>query len=135
MAIYITVDGGTTNTRIYLVREGQITDSQKLSVGARNGSDALKAELKSGISEILGRNSLKPDNIDRILASGMITSEYGLLALDHALLPAGPRELQRAMHSAAFEDISPIPWSFVRGVKSLGDGLCDCDVMRGRKLS
>ena len=49
MANYLTVDGGTTNTRIYLVRNGRVEDTQKLSVGARNGADALKKATASGV--------------------------------------------------------------------------------------
>ena len=133
MAIYLTVDGGTTNTRIYLVRDGAVADSIRLSVGARNGAEALKAALREGIAQILSKNSLTEGDITRILASGMITSEYGFCKLDHILLPAGKKELAEAMHETSFADVSAIPWSFVRGVKSLGDELSDCDVMRGEE--
>ena len=133
MAIYLTVDGGTTNTRIYLVRDGAVAESIRLSVGARNGAEALKAALREGIAQILSKNSLTEGDITRILASGMITSEYGLCKLDHILLPAGKKELAEAMHETSFADVSAIPWSFVRGVKSLGDELSDCDVMRGEE--
>lgn len=133
MANYLTVDGGTTNTRIYLVRNGRVEDTQKLSVGARNGADALKKALRDGINTILERNSLEPSAISQILASGMITSEYGLCKLDHLLLPAGASELHKAMQEELFFDICPIPWRFMRGVKSLGKDLSECDVMRGEE--
>ena len=133
MANYLTVDGGTTNTRIYLVQNGRVEDSEKLSVGARNGADALKKALRDGINTILERNSLEQSAISQILASGMITSEYGLCKLDHTTLPAGPGELHEAMHGELFPDICPIPWRFIRGVKSLGKDLSECDVMRGEE--
>lgn len=133
MATYITVDGGTTNTRLYLVRGGNAVCSKNLGVGARNGEDALKNALKSGISELLSENSLCENDIERIIASGMITSEYGLCNLTHASLPAGMRELREAMYETSFPDICDIPWCFIRGVRSSGDSLEDCDVMRGEE--
>ena len=39
MIFYITIDGGTTNTRINLVKDRQIIDNVKLSVGARSTID------------------------------------------------------------------------------------------------
>lgn len=133
MATYITVDGGTTNTRLYLVRNGGAVCSKNLGVGARNGEDALKSALKSGISELLSENSLCESDIERVLASGMITSEYGLCNLPHTSLPAGKTELRTAMHETSFPDICDIPWCFIRGVRAVGAALSDCDVMRGEE--
>ena len=133
MAIYITVDGGTTNTRLYLVRGGITVCSKNLGVGARNGEDALRSALKNGIAELLKENSLCESDIERILASGMITSEYGLCNLPHASLPAGKCELRDAMHETIFPDVCSVPWCFIRGVRSSADTLEACDVMRGEE--
>ena len=133
MAIYLTVDGGTTNTRIYLVCDRQVKDTCKLSVGARNGAEALKAALREGISRLLERNGIGQTDVARIIASGMITSEYGLCELPHLTLPAGTSELHGALCERCFSDISDIPWSFVRGVKSVGECLEMSDVMRGEE--
>ncbi|MBE6584414.1 MAG: hypothetical protein E7649_05495 [Ruminococcaceae bacterium] len=133
MAIYITVDGGTTNTRAYLVRDGKICDSFKLNTGARNGRGALTEGLRVGIRELLLRNSLSESEIERIIASGMITSENGLCDLPHITLPAGLSELNSAMHHTVFEDISSIGWSFVRGVKSVGETIEKSDIIRGEE--
>ncbi len=133
MAIYLTVDGGTTNTRIYLVCDRQVKDTCKLSVGARNGTEALKVALREGISRLLERNGIGQTNVARIIASGMITSEYGLCELPHLTLPAGASELYGALYERCFPDISDIPWSFVRGVKSVGECLETSDVMRGEE--
>ena len=58
MSIYLTVDGGTTNTRIYLICKQKVTDSIKTSVGARDGKEKLKTALSKGISEILAKNNI-----------------------------------------------------------------------------
>ncbi len=133
MAIYITVDGGTTNTRIYLLKGGHVTDSMKLSAGVKSGVDALKAELSKQISVMLEKHALKESDVSQVIASGMITSEYGLVSLPHINIPAGKRELHDSMFSITFADITPIPWSFIRGVKSNNGILDDTDMMRGEE--
>ncbi len=133
MAVYITVDGGTTNTRLYLVHGGAVVDSLKLSNGIKSGVDALKAALRIGISDILSKNSLAVCDVDCVIASGMITSEYGLCPLDHITMPASKRELHDSIFKASFDELPDIPWYFIRGVKSAGKNLEDFDMMRGEE--
>ena len=133
MACYVTLDGGTTNTRLYLVREGRVLAEKKIPMGARNGADALKAAIKSGLCELLSDSKSTEDEICAIIASGMITSEYGLCNLPHITLPAGRSELRAAMQRAEFPEISALPWYFIRGVKSVGKTIEDTDVMRGEE--
>ena len=133
MKRYFTVDGGTTNTRITLVCDRSVRDTQKLSVGARNGADALKLALRDGIAAMLSAHSLGAEDVTAILASGMITSEYGLCNLPHLPLPAGCAELHAAMHCAAFSEITSIPWYFIRGVRSVTESIDGTDIMRGEE--
>jgi len=96
MSVYITVDSGTTNTRISIVKDLKVIDTLKYNVGARLGIDSntiLYEIIKNGIVEILSRNSLEEQDIKKILASGMLTSVFGLLKLDHIVTPAGIEEL------------------------------------------
>lgn len=136
MADYITIDGGTTNTRLRLVRDGQILDTLRYPVGARAGIDnktLLRETIKGGITELLSRHSLGEKDICRILACGMITCEFGLLDLPHITAPAGIRELHNAMYETVLADISPIPFVFVRGVKLSTGDLASTDMMRGEE--
>lgn len=136
MPNYITIDGGTTNTRIYLVKNGKITDTQKVNVGAQKAignNEILKQTIKQGIKEILEKNDMREDGIKRILASGMITSEFGLVNLPHITLPVGINDLHRTMYETVFNDISSIPFVFVRGIKTNGESLENCDMMRGEE--
>ena len=136
MANYITVDGGTTNTRISLVKDFEIKDTMKFNVGAKAGIDnknLLRETLRDGIRGLLERNDTKEREICRILASGMITSEFGLCKLDHIVAPAGVKELNEAMEEVIFEDISKIPFVFIRGIKMLGDDFAETDMMRGEE--
>ncbi len=136
MANYITVDGGTTNTRISLVKDLEIKDTMKFSVGARSGIEnrnLLRETLHNGIRELLSRNNTKESEICRILASGMITSEFGLCKLDHIVAPAGAKELNASMQEVVLEDISDIPFVFIRGIKMLGGDFAETDMMRGEE--
>ena len=56
MKRYITIDGGTTNTRINLVENERIIAAKKLNRGARAGIDdreGLKLELKQAVETII----------------------------------------------------------------------------------
>ena len=136
MSIYITIDGGTTNTRISLVADKVIKDTIKLSVGARanmDGDGVLQKAICEGIKKILPTNNLSEKDICCILASGMITSEFGLINLPHISVPAGIAELHESMEKVILGEISSIPFFFIRGVKKVGTSFTDSDIMRGEE--
>ncbi|MBQ8408306.1 MAG: 2-dehydro-3-deoxygalactonokinase [Clostridia bacterium] len=133
---YITIDGGTTNTRVCLVVDGVCLRRIRLSIGARACIDhraMLENELKLAIQDILEEFELCESDIIRILASGMITSEFGLCELPHVSAPAGIRELHDTMAEVTFPEISSIPFVFVRGVRIISESLAEVDVMRGEE--
>ena len=134
--MFITIDGGTTNTRISLVSDYKILQTIKISMGAGAcilGTAALKNEIRSSIKKLLEDNGIGEKSVDRIIASGMITSEYGLCPLEHITIPAGITELHNTMYEAVLEDVSEIPFVFIRGVKMIGKTLDKADVMRGEE--
>lgn len=136
MSIYITIDGGTTNTRISLVKDMKVEDTLKFNIGARIGIDnksMLYDVIKTGIVEILERNRLKEQDIFKIIASGMLTSEFGLINLDHIEIPAGIEELHNSMVEVAIDNISSVPFVFIRGVKTFCKSIDDADMMRGEE--
>ncbi len=136
MADFICIDGGTTNTRISLVSGLRVIATKKFNVGARKGIDdrqLLKTTIRDGINELLCENGKTDRDIERILASGMITSEFGLVELPHLTTPAGIRELHDGMFETSLSDISPIKFVFIRGVKTGCERLEDADMMRGEE--
>ena len=136
MKRYITIDGGTTNTRVNLVENETIVATKKISRGAKAGiddRDGLKLELKNAIATLLGENHLCEKDIIKIIASGMITSEFGLYELPHLIAPTGIQELHDGMKEVSFPEISSIPFVFVRGIKVVSDSLGECDIMRGEE--
>jgi 2-dehydro-3-deoxygalactonokinase len=136
MAYFITVDGGTTNTRVSLVCGESILSTQKLSIGARAGIDdkePLKQALKKSIAEQLAAASINESDVESILASGMITSELGLYTVAHLPLPAGLAELHRGMVRVDLPSISKIPFCFIPGVRTQGEGFAALDMIRGEE--
>lgn len=134
MATYITVDSGTTNTRISLIIDGAIVDTLKFGVplsGNETRKERLSQQLKNGIADILKRNQKSAKDVLRILASGMITSEIGLIELEHINSPCGIEELAENIYETTIDEISEIPFAFIRGVKYVfGNNI---DMMRGEE--
>ena len=92
MTRYITLDGGTTNTRLSLVADGEILQTVKIAMGARaciDNAPALRSAIKEAISGLLSAHALRECDVVRILASGMITCEFGLCHLPHIEWPIG----------------------------------------------
>ena len=136
MANYITIDSGTTNTRVSLVIDGRIADTRKFNVGAKKGMEngqLLRDALRGDIADILQTNGMNEEQIECILASGMITSEFGLVNLPHIIAPAGAKELHESLYRCSLPEISRLPFVFVRGIKTGGDALENVDMMRGEE--
>ncbi len=134
MANYITIDGGTTNTRVNVVCDRTTVATKKLGIGSGSkDTEALKNAIQAAIAALLSENHLLEADIECILASGMITSEYGLCDLPHVSLPVNTEKLHNAMHKTVIEEVSSIPFVFIRGVKKEGADLDRVDVMRGEE--
>lgn len=136
MSNYITIDGGTTNTRINLVKNNIIVDTLQYSIGAEKAIDnkcILKEIIKAGIEKITNNNGLKTSDIKKILVSGMLTSEFGIYTLAHMTTPVGIKELHDNMVEVILNDLSEIPFVFMRGVKTKCNNLECSDIMRGEE--
>ncbi len=131
MRNYITIDGGTTNTRVSLVKNQRIVQTVKLSVGARIGIDNKKLLVSEIKKAVCGLS--EGEQIERILASGMITSEFGLYNLPHISAPAGIAQLHGGMCEVVLDGISDIPIVFIPGVKVSDGTLQNTDMMRGEE--
>ena len=136
MKNYITLDGGTTNTRLTLVREGEVIDRIGLGIGVQKNigeQGTLEREVKRGIERLLCESSLSECDIEVIIASGMVTSEFGLCNLPHVAAPAGIAELHEGIERTSIPEITSIPFAFIRGVKTPSQDFEHFDVMRGEE--
>ena len=132
MERYITLDGGTTSTKISVVAGGEIIDTVKVASGSER--DGYFAAVRGGIAELLARCALSEADICRIIASGtMATSEIGIYPCDHLFTPVGIEDLKRGAVEVVIPEISAIPIVIVRGVKTACKALLDADMMRGEE--
>lgn len=141
----ITVDGGTTNTRCILwdsnrkrIRE------EKREVGVRNTSiDGNNERLKSAVREclygLMEKEGINWEQIHRIIASGMITSDVGIVVVPHITAPAGVDDLAKATVAIDMPEICPIPIYFIPGIKNFSEEVTFenfemMDIMRGEEV-
>ncbi|MBB3117146.1 2-dehydro-3-deoxygalactonokinase [Pseudoduganella violacea] len=140
----LTIDTGTTNTRITLWRDGKAVSVAATQVGVRDtaitGSRSkLDEAVRDTIAAALEKGRTTADDVDLVLASGMITSNVGLHEIPHVLAPAGIADLARGMESELLPHIFSKPIWFVPGVRNDVEniGLHNCeemDMMRGEEV-
>lgn len=135
MSNYITIDGGTTNTRLRLVKDYLVVAESRLSMGAKdctNGIEIYKSSIREKIKELLMIGNAEEKDIRAILISGMLTSEFGLFNLPHISAPAGVKELHGSMKLMDV-GISSIPCYFIPGVKIQSENVYEIDMLRGEE--
>ena len=133
-ALRLWIDGGTTNTRFTLTRGEEVVERTCRRVGAANADQSLRnAPLAAAVAdEIAALESRHGVRIERICASGMITSQNGLLEVPHLSAPAGLYELARGVRTVRLAEVSQTaPVDFIPGVRC-GEGMA-ADVMRGEE--
>lgn len=126
---FITIDCGTTNSRVYVVDEaGKVYAKATKKVGVRNTSmtgsrdclrDGLRETVDKAIALAQEQADIAPSEIKAILSSGMITSEIGLMELPHLMAPC---DVDRLAANIEKVDVKlteyDIPVYFVRGIKN-----------------
>ena len=141
----ITIDGGTTNTRCILwdSRQNKVGEEVR-EVGVRNTAiDGNNSRLKQAVKECLDRlveaRGITWDMVYRIIASGMITSDVGIVEVPHLTCPAVIEELREAMVSILLPEICQKPICFISGIKNFGEEITlenfeSMDIMRGEEV-
>lgn len=141
-----TVDTGTTNTRVILWDENRgALGTETRGAGVRNtaidgNNGRLKAAVKSCLDTLLETHGLDYSQVKGIIASGMITSNVGLVEIPHLAAPVSIDDLAAGMRDVLLEDICPVPISFIPGVKNAeGDRVNlgnfeAMDMMRGEEV-
>lgn len=124
----VMIDGGTTNTRLTLVRGNEIVCRRECPVGAGSTGDDLQACVRA---ELAALERKVP--VDRICIAGMITSEKGLVEIPHIAAPAGVADLAAAVRTVSLPDVTKEPVLCIPGVKTLGKSAEKCDMMRGEE--
>lgn len=133
---YITIDTGTTNTRVRYFENDKVLWEFKEKIGVRDTAitgnlEKLKECIKTGITNCLLNCGKKISDVNKIIASGMITSDLGLLEIPHLETPIGIEDLRDGVKHKVFKDIVDAPIYFIPGVKNRIDAniLNDFDAM------
>ncbi|KAF0814475.1 putative 2-dehydro-3-deoxygalactonokinase DgoK1 [Andreprevotia sp. IGB-42] len=140
----LTIDTGTTNTRVTVWRHEAAVAHAARQVGVRDtaitgNATTLQAGVRATIEAALDKAHLGMDAVDLVLASGMITSNVGLHEIPHLLAPVSRRELGAGMQQALIPEVCNKPIWFVPGVRNPVEniGLHNCeamDMMRGEEV-
>ena len=140
----VTIDTGTTNTRVGLwTAEGSCLGEAKKEVGVRNtaidgNNEKLKAAVKECIDELMRKTETPFDSVAAVYASGMITSNVGLAEIPHLTAPVGVADFVAGVVSVSMPEIAPLPIHFIPGLKNLASGITvdtveTMDIMRGEE--
>lgn len=140
MSIIIVLESVATQTCAQLWDGRQVVAHAARPVGFRNTvvdghNGQLKGAVKETIAEVIDRAGLLPE---AVISAGMLTAPVGLFEVPHIPAPAGVADLAGAMVRHDFAELSPLPFYFVAGVKSLpaeltAETLGETDIARGEE--
>lgn len=138
--MYFAVDSGTTNSRVWLMRDGEVVARRQVSAGVRNTAiDGHNRALMEAVFQAIGE--LKSDAVgdaNLVIAAGMITSNLGLHEVKHMQAPVGLRELAAGIQTRRFDDTGDLLFHFIPGVrtgplKAELKNVNSIDIMRGEE--
>lgn len=139
----ITIDTGTTNTRVKLWDSDTMIDEIRSSIGVRNTSidghnQKLVETISSAVKTLKERHHLQVSDIEAILAAGMITSNLGLVEVPHLVAPVSLSDFKKHIVTMAIPEISEQEICFIPGVKNVdtrdASKLEGLDIMRGEEV-
>ncbi|WP_070000753.1 2-dehydro-3-deoxygalactonokinase [Cellulosilyticum sp. I15G10I2] len=142
--IAITVDVGTTNSRIKVIEGRQILSTASTKVGIKDvaitgSQDILESGLAKIIFEGLEKAGRQISDVEYFAASGMITCNLGLMELPYRISPVSMNDLINGIEKKEFTWLENKPFYFIPGVKNAVDlpsmeTLSQIDVMRGEEV-
>lgn len=145
--MFAIIDCGTTMTRIYISDGKRILASGRKKIGVRDTSitgsrDALRNGVTELFFEVLENSGISDADVSFAIASGMITSEIGLIEIPHLVAPVGLEQLTRGIVKVTDPQVLPIrrPVYFIPGIRNdypmppKAQDLRQVDFMRGEEV-
>lgn len=141
----VTVDGGTTKTRLCVWDlQGNILKTVMYHVGARDsalhsGSKIWKDTVRNMIREAAEKLGLENDEISLVTISGMLTSNLGIYEVPHLEAPVTLKELAEKAAIIYDEELIQSKILLITGIKNNTSLLNEAsrvkefDVMRGEE--
>lgn len=120
-------DSGTTNTRAYLLRDGELLCHASSAVGSRDSAlskdnTCLLESLYQQMLELSGQAGIDPESIGEIWMSGMVSSPTGIIELTHLAVPADAGLLRKNVCPYYEPLLFKRQLHIIPGVKTLPDG-------------
>lgn len=124
---YIYMDSGTTTTRAFLIKDGEVLDRVVKAVGTRDSAisgnnETLLLGLRELYDTLLDRFQLREVDIESVWMSGMITSAFGIVEIPHMTLPLTTQDIYDQSVKYYEESYFDREIRLVRGVKNVPDG-------------
>lgn len=140
MKYQIYIDAGTTNSRLYLLDEGQhCVAVNKYSVGAKDSAKAHDKDFHLNLlyglyTETLQQQGISDSDVESIYMSGMVTTKYGIHEVPHCPLPVSAQEF--AGRLVSFHDNKRFKRDLilVPGIRQSGDSLELTGLARGEEI-
>ncbi len=141
----VTVDGGTSKTRVYLwSTDGKILAVKEKNIGAKDSAthgttEIWKNSIRDMILEICRENGVAEDDLAGVYMSGMLTSNLGIMEIPHKEAPISMNHFQKQVIKMKIPDICKTEITFVPGIKNsvpknqLLDNYRTFDMMRGEE--
>ncbi len=136
------VDGGTTQTRVWVCRGDQVIGQAKATVGARDVARTGSREiLRKAVEDLLVAAAVQAGflvgDLGTIVGAGMIGSPQGLVEVPHVAAPADAAALAKSVGKVSLAGVN-VPLHLIPGVRCgpvrcTLDDVDDVDVMRGEE--
>ena len=136
---WIAIDGGSTNTRAWLLHAGQVVARASAGVGVRDTArEGSPQRLRAAVRDLIARTRSSQSGVkpSLVAAAGMITSPLGLAEVPHVVAPASAEDLARGVVRATFPELADLPFRLFPGVRCgdlSSDGVSQVDLMRGEE--
>lgn len=145
MAYSMTIDAGTSNTRVFLwTQDGILAGRAKRNIGVRNtamdgNNRQLKTAIKECMEEVVANVSITLDAVEVIIASGMLTSNLGLVEIPHLIAPVSKADCAAGIVRKVIPEICDCPIHFIPGIRNANllserDEAGCMDMMRGEEV-
>lgn len=143
--MFVVIDCGSTNTRLYLIKDKTVISKNEIPVGvnstaATGNNTALKEGIAAGFEQLLAQENLILNDVRFAIASGMITSNLGLVEIPHLTAPVNIDDLATFARQYRDPTVFPvdIPVVFIPGIKNAAgkggwEGIAALDLMRGEE--
>lgn len=130
----VLLDVGSTNSRGWLVSDGEVVARRALNVGVRDtATSGSNAPVRLAVAKLIA--SLSPDQaVTSIAGAGMISSAQGIREVPHVAAPASVADVARAAARLEDPELAPLPIVLTPGVMTAGRARdLSADVMRGEE--